>query len=39
MYDTIKDAAKDNNILYATLLKKLQGKNKNNTPLKYFEND
>lgn len=39
VYDTIKDAAEDNNILYATLLKKLQGKNKNNTPLKYFQND
>lgn len=39
VYDTIKEAAEKNLINYATLLKKLQGKIKNNTSLKYFKND
>lgn len=39
VYDTVKEAAEKFNLVYGVLLKRLKGKFKNNTTLKYLKND
>jgi len=39
VYETVKEAAQKLGLVYGVLLRKLRGKNKNNTTLKYFKND